>query len=257
MDVTVPASKVLRILELANEAREISDRNAGLQHALNGICELLGADNSFLLVFGTPTASVVQSGFVYGYNHANAAGVLSRYFNEGDQFDLLAQELRSSYDGSAPVFARRRQELVADRDWYNSVYVNEFRRPWGFDHSIYSIQSLGERRIGMSVNRAFGGPPFSAEDQALIEIFHLAVGRFLSRPVLDAMSNHGFRTKLTPRARQILDGLLRGETNKDIAELLGISPNTVHHYCKMVFRTFQVESRSELVAKWFNMGRPG
>ncbi len=62
--------------------------------------------------------------------------------------------------------------------------------------------------------------------------------------------NETCRASLAPRARATLDGLLRGAANKDIAEQLCISPNTVHHYCTMVFRAFGVASRSELIARW-------
>ncbi len=252
----VPAARVLRVLALANEAREIGDRNAALSHALTGICGLVGADNSFLLVFDSPTASVPLSAFVHGYTADHAPALLARYVSHGDRFDLLAQQLRAAYDGQAPVFARCRQELIDDHSWYNSAYVNEFRRPWGFDHSIYSIQRLGQQRIGMSVSRGFGSTPFSPEDRALIEIFHLAVGKAMSMPAADSnrASSEACRAALPPRAREILDCLLRGAQNKDIAEQLRISPNTVHHYCKMVFRAFGVSSRGALIARWYRAG---
>jgi DNA-binding CsgD family transcriptional regulator len=133
------------------------------------------------------------------------------------------------------------------------MYVNEFRKPWGFDHSIYSIQRLGSRRVGMSVSRAFGSQPFTAEEQALIEIFHVAIEPMMAKPPLPTANNGSGHTRasLAPRARETLDQLLRGASNKDIAAQLRISQNTVHHYCKMVFRAFGVHSRSELLARWF------
>ncbi len=120
--------------------------------------------------------------------------------------------------------------------------MNEFRRPWGFDHSIYSIQRLGQHRIGMSVSRGFGSTPFSAAGRALIEIFHLAIGRAMSVPARgsNAASNQACRASLAPRAREILDCLLRGAQNKHIAEQLGISPNTVHHYPRWCFAPYGV-----------------
>jgi DNA-binding CsgD family transcriptional regulator len=249
----IPASSALRILTLANEALEIGDRNAGIQHALAGICELLGADTSFLFVFDSPDIATPQLGVMHGYTPERAPQVLARYASLGDGFDTLAQRVRAAYDGKAAVLARRRQELITDRDWYNSAYVNEFRREWGFDHSIYSIQRVGQQRVGMSVNRAFGGAAFSAEDRALIEIFHLAISRAVSRPLTGKYQpfSQACRASLAPRARETLDCLLRGASNKTIGEQLGLSPNTVHHYCKQVFRAFGVRSRGELIARWF------
>jgi DNA-binding CsgD family transcriptional regulator len=250
--VKVSAQATLRVLELANQAHEIGDRNAGLVHALSGICDLVGADTSFMFMFDTADASVPQESMVHGYDRKSAPQVLARYINEGDRFDLLAAHVRTAYDGHAPVMARRRQALIDDRRWYRSMYLNEFRRPWGFDHSIYSIQRLGTQRVGMSVSRAFGARQFTTEDQALIEIFHLAIERVIARasPAANSSGNESVRASLPPRARDTLDQLLRGASNKDIAAQLRISPNTVHHYCKMLFRAYGVRSRGELLARW-------
>lgn len=252
--VMVSASTTLRVLELANEAHEAGDRNAGLVHALSGLCALVGADTSFMFVFDSSDGAVPQESIVHGYNRERAPQVIARYLSEGDRFDLLATGLRAAYDGRAPVMARRRQALIDDRRWYRSTYVNEFRRPWGFDHSIYSIQRLGSQRVGMSVSRPFGSRPFTAEDQALVEIFHLAIERVVARTARRTATgaNEASRASLPPRARDTLDQLLQGASNRDIAGRLHISPNTVHHYCKMVFRAFGVRSRGELLARWFS-----
>lgn len=52
------------------------------------------------------------------------------------------------------------------------------------------------------------------------------------------------------RMRETLDGLLNGQSEKQIAQALEISPNTVHVYVKQVYRRFEVNSRSELLALW-------
>jgi DNA-binding NarL/FixJ family response regulator len=56
--------------------------------------------------------------------------------------------------------------------------------------------------------------------------------------------------KLAPRLRQVLDLLLAGDAEKQIAGKLGLSPHTIHDYVKMVYRRFNVCSRGELLAKW-------
>jgi FixJ family two-component response regulator len=54
---------------------------------------------------------------------------------------------------------------------------------------------------------------------------------------------------LPRRARQTLDFLLRGDSEKQIATRLELSRHTVHDYVKMVYRRLQVSSRAELMAK--------
>ena len=55
---------------------------------------------------------------------------------------------------------------------------------------------------------------------------------------------------LSPRQRQTLQHLLDGSGEKQIAARLGVSPHTVHHYVKVLYRHFDVSSRSELLARW-------
>jgi two-component system, LuxR family, response regulator FixJ len=53
--------------------------------------------------------------------------------------------------------------------------------------------------------------------------------------------------RLTPRERQVLDGLIAGQPNKAIGRDLGISPRTVEIYRANVMDKMQVASLSELV----------
>lgn len=55
---------------------------------------------------------------------------------------------------------------------------------------------------------------------------------------------------LTPRMRQILDRLLAGDGEKQIAQTLGISTHTVHTYVKRLHKTLGVSSRGELLARF-------
>jgi hypothetical protein len=44
---------------------------------------------------------------------------------------------------------------------------------------------------------------------------------------------------------------MKGDSEKQIARALGVSPHTVHVYVKMLYRYFQVNSKGELLAKAF------
>jgi DNA-binding CsgD family transcriptional regulator len=55
---------------------------------------------------------------------------------------------------------------------------------------------------------------------------------------------------LSPRHLQTLQRLLAGDSEKEIAAYLGVSPHTVHVYVKGLYRHFNVASRGELTARF-------
>lgn len=55
---------------------------------------------------------------------------------------------------------------------------------------------------------------------------------------------------LTPRERDILDALSRGLLYKEIAELLGISTNTVRTHLRSIYEKLQVQTRTEAVVRY-------
>jgi DNA-binding NarL/FixJ family response regulator len=55
---------------------------------------------------------------------------------------------------------------------------------------------------------------------------------------------------MAPRLRQTLELLLAGDSEKQIAGKLKLSPHTIHDYVKSVYRRFNVCTRAELLALW-------
>ncbi|MEM8875445.1 MAG: helix-turn-helix transcriptional regulator [Planctomycetota bacterium] len=58
---------------------------------------------------------------------------------------------------------------------------------------------------------------------------------------------------LSPRLRETLLLLLRGEGEKQIALAMGISPHTVHVHVKNLYKKFDVATRGELLAKFVKL----
>jgi DNA-binding CsgD family transcriptional regulator len=54
--------------------------------------------------------------------------------------------------------------------------------------------------------------------------------------------------RLSPRERQVLNRLLQGDSEKQVAAKLGISSHTVHVYVRTLHIAFNVASRGELLA---------
>lgn len=60
---------------------------------------------------------------------------------------------------------------------------------------------------------------------------------------------------LSPRMEQTLRSLLNGDSEKQVATRLGVSPHTVHVYVKAIYRKYGVSSRGELLARWVGANR--
>jgi len=52
---------------------------------------------------------------------------------------------------------------------------------------------------------------------------------------------------LSPAQRRVLRGLLRGDSEKQVAHELGVSPHTVHNHIRAIYRALKVHARSELL----------
>jgi DNA-binding NarL/FixJ family response regulator len=50
---------------------------------------------------------------------------------------------------------------------------------------------------------------------------------------------------LTPRQHEVLELLVQGKSNRDIAEVMGLSENTVKVHLAAIFRVLGVSSRTE------------
>lgn len=276
----IPLDRVRRIQRLALEATEIDDRVEQEAHLLAGICAEVGGEVAVVFGFADLTSNVPSEGYFHGLSEGEQRRVVTTYAEQGDDFDTMAVRIREELAGvGGHSVTCARGELIADRDWYRSSYFNDHRTLWGIDHCVYSVHRVGRGGIGMSINRGIGGAPFSAEESALIELFHHEQARLAREhqltmelrragtterpppprlppssiakpnapPPATAMMSR--RAELSPRARDVLEGLLRGAADKEIASALGLSPHTVRQHVKAVYRCFEVSSRGELLAK--------
>ena len=58
--------------------------------------------------------------------------------------------------------------------------------------------------------------------------------------------------KLSPRMRDTLQHLLSGDSEKEVAIKLKLSPHTIHIHVKNLYKRLRVSSRGELMAKFLN-----
>jgi DNA-binding CsgD family transcriptional regulator len=64
------------------------------------------------------------------------------------------------------------------------------------------------------------------------------------------------RNWVTPREQEILDQLATGRSVRQIAEVLGRSPHTVHDHVKTLHRKLRATTRGQLIARALGHGVP-
>ena len=64
------------------------------------------------------------------------------------------------------------------------------------------------------------------------------------------LPNEGEAVKLSPRETELLDLLSEGLGNKEIADRMGLSVETVRDYLKRIYEKLHVRSRTEAALKY-------
>ena len=235
-----------RMLALIHEAREIG---AGLEqrlHLVAGIQRVIGAAMTTLAVLrdiGDPRRRGIEDEVSTPPADHNVRTMIdalrsSSYVSDG--LKAMSERLRFT-----PMVTARRRELLPDKDWYRSESFNALHRVCGFDDHVYSFRALGGGRVAViALRRSLGDQPYGDEEQSLLELFHEELVRLEPR-----QRSEGAGPRLAPREQDVLQGLLRGASEKEVAFELNLSPHTVHSYAKSIYSAYAVSSRAELLVR--------
>jgi len=74
-----------------------------------------------------------------------------------------------------------------------------------------------------------------------------AGGRYLPAAIVSKVAEHALRPELTGREREVLQGMARGASNKEIGLALSISEGTVKTHVKAILAKLDAVSRTEAV----------
>ena len=106
----------------------------------------------------------------------------------------------------------------------------------------------GEEDVHRAVQAgASGYLPKSSEPHELIEAIRVVARgrRYFPAAINEALEARASRTELSDREREVLEAIVRGRSNKEIAHALGISENTVKVHTTRVFEKLGVADRLE------------
>lgn len=132
----------------------------------------------------------------------------------------------------------------------------QWMRLEGMQACIVSIYARRRNRVsGIAFHRRVGRPSFTSRERSLVHLIS-SHSAWLHQAGIDASTGKGRHSNLSPRIRQVLARLLQGDSRKQIARRLGLSPHTVADYMKAIHRQFQVNSRGELLSLFISRRRP-
>ena len=242
-------SDVQQILRLVGGAAELwYEPSLQRQFTLDSLCRMLNAKVGICFTMGdvliggmTPCKDFTQVGL-------DETGVMlfEEYLRCGKPRDPVIDVL-AAIEGRVTTFTRR--EAVADEDWYRSTHYKQMRKPLCLGPSLYVkivAQSI-ERTTIVMLFRETGAEAFSERDAYLVD---LCLSE-MAWPFTPEMTYTDPRVDaLQPRLKKVMKLLLEGDSEKQVAFKLGLSPHTVHEYVKNLYSELEVNSRGELLAQF-------
>lgn len=155
----------------------------------------------------------------------------------------------------------RLSDLVPERQLLHAPYYREMMQPSGVRHVMTVVLRDGPDITGaLSLLRDADAPDFDADDRALAQTLSpvldvawlIAAERSARQGASDAAAAAAPAfdrfAQLTPREREVMQHVVRGLSNKDIARQLAASPWTVKNHLRAIFRKTEVTSRTALCA---------
>jgi DNA-binding CsgD family transcriptional regulator len=151
--------------------------------------------------------------------------------------------------GAGTFRVNRLVDLVSP-EWFDSGYCRDYYHGAGIADAIWAGVPINEDTESyFGIKRHAGHPPFTVEEREAVAHVLRGLKWFLRRQML----SHGLlvaNIPLTPVERQVLHGLLGGQSEKEIAAAQGRSPHTTHGYVTSIYRKYGVNNRAALMALW-------
>jgi DNA-binding CsgD family transcriptional regulator len=156
----------------------------------------------------------------------------------------------SSHPGGG---AHRITDSLTSAQFRESPLFNEYYRRIGIDHAV-AVPLFVDRGLLVSFVLNRNGQDFSDRECALLDLVREPLGA-LYRNLLARRADHGFAgLPVTPREREVLSWLAAGKTDRDIAEILGMSARTVQKHLQHIYEKLGVETRTAAVVRAMELG---
>ena len=163
-----------------------------------------------------------------------------RWVWKKDAFKLMAERITIQHETAPP-------------GWYESEFYRSLIEPFEIRYVMYLATPLNEDVEGWLGFKRIGDdkPLFGERERALLA----RAGRALKWFHRNVALHHGLlvaEKPLTPAERRVLQALLQGGSEREIAEKTGLTLSTVHTYATRIYRKFNVKGRAGLTALWLS-----
>ena len=228
------AADVRAMLRLSHLLHTSGDPVARKRHLLAGLCDLLNAESAISIVAHVEPPRKRET----------LVSVIQHGVSRVPEKQILGRCLRSL--ASAPAST----DHTPPPAWQPIGGCARNSRSRRLLHALWRPAPGPDARIiaCLCLVRSAGfASSFLARERMLLHLAHMELSWIYQADLMLATRGPA---SLSPRQRQTLQYLLAGHSEKEIAEKMFLSRNTVHHHVKAIHKHFAVSSRSELLAKW-------
>lgn len=214
------------------------DSLRGMLDASAGVCFTLG---DALLGGMTPCSQIATVGL-----DETGQMLFEEYLRCGRPHDPVMDVLQT-IPGRVVTLCRR--DAIADTDWKKSDHFKRLRKPLNLGPTLYlriSAQSIGRETIVM-ILRETAAEAFTPRDAYLAD---LCLSEMAWPFTPDMNYTDPAIERLQPRLKKVMKLLLEGDSEKQVAYKLKLSPHTIHEYVKDLYAELRVSSRGELLAQF-------
>jgi LuxR family maltose regulon positive regulatory protein len=126
----------------------------------------------------------------------------------------------------------------------------------GLQNGLYQTVLDQGPDIGRLLSMARDDAARSRDSAGLLSYIDRLLGDYRARyqPQAESTASQVLPEPLSPREGQVLGLIAQGRSNKEIAKLLVITPETVKTHVKNIFIKFNVEKRAHAVSRAQNLG---
>lgn len=245
--------EIRAVFRLLQESRELAVQHPepGMwqRHMLLGLCELTGARHGLTHLWRgfTPHGQVQLLGLTHaGWAEPKVLGFWAQRMATGRHRDDPVLDRLTHVKSAVQTLTRR--QIISDRDYFASPLIDSIVQMCPIRDTLVACQRLDGRGLssGIALYRLDKDRPFSERQRSMLHLFNEELYRCQRRQRV--ASNQPVQL-LSPRQRQVLAGLLAGDSLKQIAEKLGLSRHTVNDHVKIIHQRLAVSTRGELLAK--------